>query len=183
MDLNEIEFLNPQYRLGIIPVVKDEVYALRLPVDMIGKFVANEEAIYAYAAKEFNKREKPLPEVLRQDSKIRYKVRSGDYLGKIANKYGVRVSQIKRWNGLRGTSLKVGQRLTIHPRKPSSTAPKKSKTQKGTTNSNAKSYIVKEADSLWSIAQKHPGVTVDNIKKWNGLSSTNLKVGMELKIL
>lgn len=182
MDLTEIEFLNPQYRLGIIPVVKDEVYALRLPVDMIGKFVANEDAIYAYAAQEFNKREKPLPEVLNQNSKIRYKVRSGDYLGKIANKFGVRVSQIKRWNGLRSNSLKVGQRLTIHPRKPSTPAPKKETVRNVTKNTNAKTYIVRNGDSLWTIAKQHPGVTVDNIKKWNDLSGTRLKVGMALKI-
>ncbi len=185
MDLVEIEFLNPQYRLGIIPVVKNEVYSLRLPVDMIGKFVANEDAIYAYAAAEFNKREKPLPEVLNQDSKIRYKVRSGDYLGKIANKFGVRVSQIKRWNGLRGNNLKIGQRLTIHSRKPikTSTSTKTNKIRNVTTDPNAKSYYVKEGDSLWTIAQQYPGVTVDNIKKWNDLSDTKLKIGMELKIL
>ncbi|WP_271855321.1 lytic transglycosylase domain-containing protein [Patiriisocius marinus] len=183
MDLTEIEFLNPQYRLGIIPVVKDEIYSLRLPVDMIGKFVANEDAIYAYAANEFNKREKPLPEVLSQDSKTRYKVRNGDYLGKIANKFGVRVSEIKRWNGLRSNNLKIGQRLTIHPRKPSATTSKTEKVRNVTTDPNAKSYIVQNGDSLWTIAQKHPGVTVENIKKWNDLSGTKLKVGMELKIL
>ena len=47
----EIEYLNPSYKLGIIPVIKDENYVLRLPIDQIGKFVANEEAIYAYAEK------------------------------------------------------------------------------------------------------------------------------------
>lgn len=183
MDLAEIEFLNPQYRLGIIPVVKDEVYSLRLPVDMIGKFVANEEAVYAYAAAEFNKREKPLPSVLSQDSKVRYKVRSGDYLGKIANKFGVRVSEIKRWNGLRGNNLRIGQRLTIHPRKPSSSVSKKERVRNVTKDPNAKSHYVKDGESLWTIAKQYPGVTVDNIKKWNDLSGTKLKIGMELKIL
>ena len=96
LDLAELEFLNPSYKLGIIPVVKDEDYMLRLPVDVVGKFLTNEEAIYAYAASEFNKREKPLPELLEQSDRIRYRVKSGDYLGKIANKHGVTVSQIKK---------------------------------------------------------------------------------------
>ena len=51
------------------------------------------------------------------DKRIRYKVRSGDYLGKIANKFGVRVSNIKRWNGLKSSNLKIGQRLYIYPKR------------------------------------------------------------------
>jgi len=181
IDLAELEFLNPQYKLGIIPVVKDEVYSLRMPVDIVGKFVANEKAIYAYAESEFNKREKPLPELGDQGSKIYYRVKNGDYLGKIANKYGVRVSQLKRWNNLRSNNLKIGQRLTIHPRNPVSKKPPRKRNV--TTDPNAKTYIVQDGDSLWTISQKFPGVTVNNIKKWNDLSSTKLKIGMELKIL
>ncbi len=182
MDLAELEFLNPSYKLGIIPFVKDEVYTLRLPVDVIGKFVQNEEAIYAYAQAEFDKREKPLQEVVNEESKIRYRVRSGDFLGKIANRYGVKVSDIKRWNGLRNNNLRIGQRLTIHPRK---SLPKKEveKEKNVSKDLNVNTYIVKNGDSLWSISQKFPGVTVDKIKKWNDISGNKLKVGMTLKIL
>ncbi len=117
LDIKELEFLNPSYKLGIIPVVKGENYVLRLPIEAVGKFVASEDAIYAYAKAEFNKREKPLPKFFKQSDRIRYRVRKGDYLGKIAARYGVGVSQIKRWNGLRSTKLSVGQRLTIYPKK------------------------------------------------------------------
>lgn len=117
IDLIALEFLNPAYKLGIIPIVKNEKYMLRLPVEAIGKFVSNEEAIYAYAASQFNKREKPLQKLFDSSDRIRYRVRSGDYLGKIAAKYGVGVSQIKRWNSLRSTKLKIGQRLIIYPKK------------------------------------------------------------------
>lgn len=173
----EIEYLNPSYKLGIIPVIKDENYVLRLPIDQIGKFVANEEAIYAYAEKKLNEREKPLDEVVDQPSRIRYRVRSGDYLGKIAEKYGVGVSQIKRWNGLRSNRLRVGQRLTIHPRKPVGGSSKTT-----TSNNGVKMYTVKNGDSLWSISRKFPGVTVEKIKNWNDISGNNLKPGMKLKI-
>jgi membrane-bound lytic murein transglycosylase D len=179
IDMAELEFLNPQYKLGIIPVVKDETYSLRLPVDMVGAFVANEEVIYAYAAAAFNKREKPLPALDDLDSKMYYRVKNGDYLGKIADKFGVRVSQIKRWNGLRNNNLKIGKRLVIFPRK----IPRITKKKKPTDHSKTKIYIVKKGDSLWSIAQQYPGVTVADIKKRNNISSTKLTLGMELKIL
>ena len=116
--IEELQFLNPSYKLDIIPFIKDENYTLRLPREAVGKFVSNEEAIYAFVEEEFKKREKPLPQFFEADTKIRYRVRSGDYLGKIARRYGVRVSQIKRWNGLRSNNIRVGQRLTIFPRKP-----------------------------------------------------------------
>lgn len=184
LDLAELEFLNPSYKLGIIPIVNNKEYMLRLPVDVVGKFLSNEEAIYAYAAAEFDKREKPLPELLVESDRIRYRVKSGDYLGKIATRYGVTVSQIKRWNGLRSNNLKIGQRLTIHPRK---TVAQSSKTTTSTSDlvadNSTRFYTVKSGDSLWSISQKFPGVTVDKIKNWNDISGTKLKPGTKLKIL
>ena len=179
-DVSELKFLNPSYKLGIIPFIADENYVLRLPVHAIGKFVANEEAIYAFADKEFNDREKALPQFFESSNRIRYRVRSGDYLGKIADKYGVTVNQIKRWNNLRSNRLKIGQRLTIHPKNPGRSS---ANTSTATTSSeNVKTYTVKSGDSLWSISQKFPGVTVENIKKWNDISSNKLKPGMKLKI-
>ena len=51
------------------------------------------------------------------DMRIRYRVKRGDYLGKIARRYGVRVSDLKRWNGLKNSFLRVGQRLTVYPKR------------------------------------------------------------------
>jgi membrane-bound lytic murein transglycosylase D len=51
------------------------------------------------------------------NQRIRYKVKSGDYLGRIANRYGVRISDLKKWNGLRSSSLTIGQRLTVYPKR------------------------------------------------------------------
>lgn len=118
IDLETLEFLNPSYKLGIIPYIKNKNYALRLPLEMVGTFVSNEDQIYAYAKAEFDRREKPLPKFFKLDTKIRYKVQPGDYLGKIAKKFRVRISQIKQWNGLRSDQLKAGSRLTIFTRNP-----------------------------------------------------------------
>ena len=182
VNMEELQFLNPSYKLDIIPFIKDENYTLRLPREYIGTFVTHEDSIYAYVKREFEKREKPLPQFFENDTKIRYRVRSGDYLGKIARKYGVRVSQIKRWNGLRSNNLRIGQRLTIYPRKPAS-QPSNSNTEKPKTVKNSKGkqiYKVKSGDSLWSISQKFPGVSVQNLKDWNDISGTKLKPGMTL---
>jgi membrane-bound lytic murein transglycosylase D len=179
VNIEELEFLNPSYKLEIIPKLEDKTYALRLPREAIGVFTTNEEEIYAFVKAEFDKREKPLPEFVNVDTKIRYRVRSGDYLGRIARRYGVRVSQIKRWNGLRSNNLQIGQRLTIYPRKPVTTStPKASNNTK--TVKGKKTYTVQSGDSLWSIAQKFSGVSVQNLKDWNDISGNKLKIGMTL---
>ena len=183
--IEELQYLNPSYKLDIIPYIEDENYTLRLPRHAIGVFVNNEDKIYAYAQEEFNKREKPLPQFFENDTKIRYRVRNGDYLGRIARKYGVRVSQIKRWNGLRNNNIRVGQRLTIYPRNPGTTKPSSSKTvasKKPVDTKGKKTYTVQKGDSLWSIAQKFSGVSVQNIKDWNNISNNKLKIGMILVV-
>ena len=182
IDTEVLQFLNPAYKLDVIPVVKNENYTLRLPLDKVGTFVTHENAIYAKAKEEFDKREKPLPQLTNSASKIRYRVRSGDYLGLIARKYGVRVSQIKQWNGLRNNNLSIGKYLTIYPRNPGKHTKRKSKPVVPKVIAGKKSYKVRSGDSLWTIAQKHSGVSVANLKKWNSISSNRLKPGMILQV-
>ena len=179
--LEVIQFLNPSYKLDIIPFVEKEKYYLRLPVEKIGPFVQNEKEIYAFAKAEIDKREKPLPKFTTANAQVRYRVRNGDYLGKIADKYGVRVSQIKKWNKLRSNNLKIGQRLTIYPRKPV-TSSSNNNSSKTVANTGKKMYTVKSGDSLWKIANKFPGVSVKNIKVWNDISGDSVKPGMKLVV-
>jgi len=117
VDNEVVKFLNPQYKLEIIPHIKDKNYVLTLPVKDIGNFVSNENLIYAYIDAEAAKREKELPKYVEVNNRITYRVKSGDYLGRIASKYGVSVTSIKKWNNLKGTNLRIGQRLIIYPRK------------------------------------------------------------------
>jgi len=117
IEKNVLKFLNPQYNLEIIPVIKDRDYSLILPKSLIGTFVQNEDRIYAFAVADDAKREKPLPKYTEMNNRIRYKVKSGDFLGKIARRYGVSISKIKRWNGMKSTKLRIGQRLIIYPRR------------------------------------------------------------------
>lgn len=181
LDKEELEFLNPSYKLGIIPVIKDENYMLRLPLTAVGAFVNNEEAIYAFAQEEVEESEKPLPELYEQPEKIRYRVKRGDYLGRIAERYGVGVSQIKSWNGMRSNTVRVGQNLILYPKTTAKDIASNAPVQNN--NTSEKTYTVRNGDSLWSISQKFPGVSVQNIKNWNDISGNNLKPGTKLKIL
>ena len=187
VDIELLQFLNPQYKLDIIPYIKGKNYTLALPVEAIGNFVNNEEMIYAYAEAEEAKREKPLPKYFEMNQRIRYKVKSGDFLGKIANKYGVSVSKIKQWNNLRSTRLRIGQRLTIYPRRLNAPVVTKKLTQpkqkKTLPTGKYITYTVQSGDSLWSIAQKYSNVSVQDIKDWNNIWSVkSLKPGKKLKI-
>lgn len=175
-----LSFLNPSYKLNVIPKVTGRDYYLRLPVKETGVFVANEDVIYNYTEEKHEKETDQLPRYVEADAKIRYRVRRGDYLGKIAQRYGIGVSKIKQWNHLRSSQLHVGQHLTIYPRKSGNTPQVASKKQKNPRSE--KLYTVHSGDSLWSISKKFPGVTVQNIKKWNGISGNKLKPGMKLKV-
>lgn len=175
-----LQFLNPSYKLDVIPFVEDEAYALRLPRSSVGLFVNNENAIYDFAKIELVEKEKEMPRFMEAEDKVRYKVKSGDYLGKIAQKYGVGISSIKSWNSLRGNNLRVGQYLTIYPTKSVSLAG--SSNERSDMEPEAKSYRVKSGDSLWSISKKFPGITVQNLRSWNGITNTNLKPGTVLKL-
>ncbi len=186
-DTDLLTFLNPQYKLKIIPVVKGRNYTLTLPKFISGSFVSNEAQIYAYAEADDAKREKPMPKYFEANDRIRYRVRSGDYLGKIASRYGVSVSSIKRWNGLKSNNLSVGQRLTIYPKGAVASTNKPSKAKPTAKKSIPKgkfsTYVVKKGDSLWLISQKYPQVSVAQLKEWNDIWSTkSLKPGTELKI-
>lgn len=168
-----LQFLNPSYKLNVIPYVADEKYVLRLPRSTSGIFVSNENEIYEYAQMQLAAKKDRAPELVETQSSIRYRVKKGDFLGKIAERYGVGISEIKSWNNLRSNDLRIGQSLTIHPRK-STTA------SSGT--SAPKTYTVKKGDSLWSISKKFRGVTVQQIKEMNNLNNNSLRPGMKLTI-
>ena len=189
ISVEDLEVLNPSYKLNIIPKIEGKTHTLRLPLKHMGVFVTNEESIYAYAKQQLDSIEKPLPQLITSTNKTRYRVKNGDYLGKIAERYGVGVSQIKRWNGLRSNNLRIGQRLTIYPRKPitkkafpATNSKASSKTVMQLPKDPSKVHVVQSGDSLWTISRKYPGISIDNLKKWNGLSGNNLKPGTKLRL-
>lgn len=112
----ELEFLNPSYKLNVIPNIEGRIYYLSLPIEKIGVFVANEKEVYAHFMQLAEQKQKEYPKYTEHDERIVHKVKSGDYLGKIANRYGCSVSKIKKWNNLKNDNIRIGQKLILYVR-------------------------------------------------------------------
>jgi len=117
---------------------------------------------------------------------IEYTVQKGDNLSSIAKKNNVAVSDLKTWNDLSDDTIQLGDKIIVAKKLVVDTnqavAEKHSKKEKVSKNQNEDHYYVQKGDSLFSIAKKYPGVTISDIKKWNGIRGNELKPGMKLKI-
>lgn len=183
--LDELKNLNPQYQHEIIPGNERE-YILRVPYKYTDAFIAHEDSLYRHKdTVYFNPLTIKKIKEGGDGNRIVYKVRSGDYLGKIATKYHVTVTQIKKWNGLKSNNLSVGQKLVIFSSRGGSSSSTASSAPKENTASNAKGhtlYTVKEGDSFYLIAKNYSGVSAQNIMDYNGMTSSSLKPGTTIKI-
>lgn len=109
--------------------------------------------------------------VVTPDSNATYTVQSGDSLWLIANRFNTTVDELKRLNNLTSNTLQIGQVLRL----PGTSTPIVPPTD------NTTSYIVQAGDSLWSIANKL-GVSIDELKRVNNLTSNVLQIGQVLQI-
>ncbi|MGX7107828.1 LysM peptidoglycan-binding domain-containing protein [Facklamia miroungae] len=111
-------------------------------------------------------------------SKETYTVRPGDWLAKIANQFGITVSQLKSWNNLSSNLIHPGNVLVVSKASSVNPTPPIKEPEKLTSANN---YIVKSGDSLYSIAL-HFGVSVNQLKSWNKLNSNVIYVGQRLNL-
>ncbi|WP_299987859.1 lytic transglycosylase domain-containing protein [uncultured Pontibacter sp.] len=125
-----------------------------------------------------------------------YVVQRGDNLYAIARKYGVTIDDLKEWNQLDGTAIRVQDKLLVWKPAPAvstsalATVTEKPKATTASTaqkHTSAKSqaqdrfiYHVQPGDTLWTISQRHEGVTVEKIKKLNKLKNSAIKPGQQL---
>lgn len=180
MDEKIIQDLNPSYRLNLVPAY-DDYTALYLPKEKLSLWLANEATIKALLTKATT--DKPTKEEVEAPKDvIYYTVKSGDFLGKIASRYGCSVRQIQYWNGLSGTNLKPGQKLVLYADQissPQSPAPKPAQT---TQSGNNVYYSIRQGDTLWDIA-KARGISVEDLKAWNShLNFNNMKPGQKIVV-
>ena len=196
--VEQIEFLNPIYKLKVIPFEEDKAHYLRLPKNKMGLFVSNEEKVYAYLNYLETFKEKTKSEYIASTSKDSigtgadststavskpkferkvqfHTVKKGENLGKIADKYNVSISTLKSWNNIKGNTIQAGKKLKIYSNKKIAEKTEQKTTKNGT-------YTVKNGDSLFSISKQFPGVSVEDLKKWNDISGDNIQPGMKLKI-
>lgn len=196
--LEDLRALNPQVKKNIVPGYLKN-YSLRIPAEKKEFFAINRTGILDSAAI-------TNAQILLVDNsddfsgspgkrKIIHKVRRGEVIGKIASKYRVRVADIKRWNHLRGNTIRYGQRLAIwtkgKPAPQKFVAANKNKSVKQTVakassksieTPETKIYRVQPGDTLWRISQIHGGISVEKIKKMNKLKGNALKPGQKLII-
>ena len=110
ISLDELKFLNPQYRYDIIPG-NIKPYPLVVPFEHVNSYALNRDSILAHK-----------PELAKREIKfepsegevVYYKVKSGDTLGGIAKKYRVSVKNLQKWNKLSSTTIHIGQKLRIY---------------------------------------------------------------------
>ncbi len=183
----EIATLNPQYINEIIPA-SETGYVLKLPYNYTSAFIDVEDSIFNYKDSiYFNPilyAKKSLQVASREGRTIIHRVRSGETLGGIAIKYGVKLSDLRSWNGIKKSKINIGQRLTIYAgggRNYVSQAD--SGAVKAVKSNGYLVYTIKKGDTLYEIARKFEGVSVDELLKLNNLSS-NSKIlpGKKIKI-
>ncbi len=107
----------------------------------------------------------------------KYKVKRGDNLSEISEKFGVTVPQLKKWNNISGDNIAAGKTLKIYNSTTSSSYG--DNTTKNSSNVNY--YKIKPGDSIGGIAEKY-GVKVSDIRNWNNISGNKILAGSTLKI-
>jgi membrane-bound lytic murein transglycosylase D len=210
--VSQIQLLNPAYKMNVVPFYPNKSHFLRLPKEKIGVFTSNEEKIYAYVEKARLNIEMPFhitnsrvasrdtASNLKYSTKTKYHtVRRGESLGVISNKYGVAVSDLKRWNNLRSNMINSGAKLKIvstvkqaipAPKvvpavleKEEETSVASAETSTSDTKSNVETsiYTVQKGDNLSSIARKF-NISVAELKEMNNLEGANVALDVQLKV-
>lgn len=201
ISVGELRELNPQYIHNIVPGNEKE-YILKLPYNFTAAFIDKENDIYTYKDSVYLSPIVYKPSASsggRQSSSssyITHKVRKGENLGRISEKYGVTIAQVKKWNNLRSSNIQIGKRLKIYRNGGGSTNLDNIKDENIPDNVSAVShkshsskskgytyYTIRRGDTLLGIANKFPGVSLDDILKLNGLSKrSKIFPGKKLKI-
>ena len=101
-----------------------------------------------------------------QQETVTHRVRRGDTLGEIAQRYGVSTQDVMAWNGLSSSRIMPGQRLEIRA---------------ADSGSAPRVHVVQRGQNLSVIAQVH-GVSVRQLRQWNDLSSDNIYPGQRLVV-
>ena len=147
-------------------------HSLVIPIDAAEQFVAALDEV-------------PKSERVRW---ARHKVKNGEAISQIAEKYNTSVSTIRSANDLRGNTIRAGHHLMIPvATKPLSAYSKSAdarlaKTQNRTRSGNKVEHIVRSGESFWTISQRYK-VTTRQLSGWNGMAPRDtLSVGKKLVV-
>ena len=125
---------------------------------------------------------------IRKVKKKIYTVKRGDVLNRIADKYDVDTYDLKVWNHLKSSKIMLGQKLVIFDDveevvEVERTIKEERRSKKTIDRTKPKYHVVQRGDTLWSISQRYGGISVEKIKKINGLRTNAVKKGQKLKIV
>ena len=168
----------------------------------------NQNAVSSEATVNINKNEATEQSSTAAAKQVFHTVRKGEALGAIANKYHVSLSELKAWNHLKGSKVRVGQRLYIlkeqavaiavenntssavvasakdedeYPTVEAVKVDNAPDTQKAQPIENKVVHTVLKGESLFRIADKYQ-VKVAQIKEWNQLEKDNVRSDQQLVI-
>lgn len=193
----DIRRWNPQFKKDIVPG-NFKNYALVLPTTKAYAFLEKENEIINLDKNSLiNHRENTdhylasntaQPSSGGSGANIYYRVRKGDTLSKIATKNRTTVAQLRSWNSLKSTRLSIGKNLIVKKQAVVKSTEAAKETTLATNNTNKSEaqtrsvnqyYRVRSGDNLGKIASKN-GVTVAQLKSWNGLRNDRLDIGKSL---
>lgn len=121
INVEQIRSLNPQYKRDIAPG-STKACTLRLPRNYISTFIDSQDTIYSHRASELFSKRRTVSVSNASTSKGRtgtggvvyHKIRSGESLSTIAQKYRVRVNDLREWNNIRNNKIVAGKTLKIY---------------------------------------------------------------------
>jgi len=166
--------LNAELRLKKTP---DKDYLLKVPPESLDKF--------SQVVDEIPQAEKPRTAESRRPLAVRHKVKAGETIASIANRYRTTTDVIRKQNRfLAKSNLKVGQTLLIVVRDSHAVKTAESRgnsaDKPGVSNATVM-YSVKRGDTLFSLAKRFD-TSAEEIKRMNNIKSSTLKVGQKLKL-
>jgi membrane-bound lytic murein transglycosylase D len=178
LSLDNIQFLNPAYRKGVIPATKETPYTLRLPREYMSEFIVNQENIYCYKTQQeinYLAQLKNMPENKTPDKKGVTK--------KVVAKTSTPASN-------QSQTATAAQNQTSTQTTTQTQTEDKANVQNKTVATNASGtykkivyHTVQKGDSLWSIASRYTGVSVEEIRRLNNFTvKTTIHPGQKLKI-
>lgn len=122
--VEDLRFLNPQYKVGLVPSPSSDPNMIRLPRKFVQPFLQKEQEIYAYHSERAQERERlyamvrerdqPDEKIISAKAQKVHVVRKGESLAGVARKYQVPVSQLIAWNDLKSGKVKPGQHIIVY---------------------------------------------------------------------
>lgn len=192
----ELYDLNPVFKRGVVPDIEQPA-TIYLPRTSVDEFIDSEDNLrYSYVPDMST----PAPAIKQAYARNggdnpgdrTHVVRRGESLGTIARKHRVSVKDLRAWNHLRSDHVRAGQRLIVGAIAPVTSATERSEKAAAAQADNADKppasadyiyHTVQPGDTLWGIAQRYPGATVDGIRRLNSeINLRKLVPGEKLKV-